>query len=199
MNEPKNPNLSANTQQQTELEFLHAVLSEDLSHPWNPYSPAAAEYLDRLESEADADLEDDIVIDSQWSQVSTLAAALWDAADARTNLSEMLAQKFGARMPRHLLGQLAGQAQAAADSGQALIDQLVVSAQAVLTGWDVVDLQVMARPALAMRSGQGESLEAMVESIRPVDWDELTEMEQARLALVIARYALAKLDTNSEN
>ncbi|MGD1859446.1 MAG: hypothetical protein ACFB0E_05685 [Leptolyngbyaceae cyanobacterium] len=199
MNEPTKPNLSVDTQQLTELELLHALLSEDISYPWNPYSPATAEYLDRLESGTDADFEDDSVMTSQWTQVSNLAAALWAPSDGQVGLAEMLAQKFGARMPSHLLTQLATQVQTAADSGQVLIDQLVQSAQSVLTGWSVDDLQVMARPALAMRSSQGNSLEAMVETIRPVDWDELTDVEQARLALAIARYALAKLDTDSQS
>jgi len=191
MNESTNPTPPVNAQQQAELELLHSVLSPASNHPWNPYSPATAEYVDRLE-QATADLLDDDAIDSQWSQVSTLAAALWTApADS---LVATLTQKFGRRMPPLLLTQIAHQARSAANSGQSLIDQLVASAQAALSDWDAGDLQVMARPmALAMRSGAAD-LEAVVASIPPADWEALSDMEQARLSLAIARYALAELD-----
>lgn len=194
MNESTRPTTPVNAQQQAELDLLHSVLSPATPHPWNPYSQETAEYLDRLEQTAAADL-DDAAIASQWSQVSALAAALWE--DAETNLLATLTQKFGARMPQHLLARLAGQAQAAAASGQALIDQLVTSARAALTQWDAGDLQVMARPmALAMRSGDADPVEAIVASIRSADWADLTDVEQARLSLAIARYALAELDAD---
>jgi hypothetical protein len=101
-------------------------------------------------------------------------------------------------MPQNLLNQLAANVQTAAQSGNALIDQLVASAQTVLSGWEADDLQVMARPpAMAMRGGQEEILDVTLQSIRQVDWEELSEVEQARLSLVVARYALGEL--SSEN
>ena len=191
MNESTNPATPTNAQQQAELDLLHAVLSPAPSHPWDSYSQTTAAYLNQLEHNA-VELVDDADIESQWSQVSALAASLWAGAD--TPLLAALTQKFGTRMPPSLLAQLASQAQSAANSGQALIDQLVTSAQAALTGWDVGDLQVMARPmALAMRSHDADPVEAVVQSIRPADWEALSEIEQARLSLAIARYALAEL------
>jgi len=195
MNESTNPTTPVSAQQQAELELLHSVLSPASSHPWNPYSPATAEYLDRLEQDT-ADLLEDAAIDSQWSQVSALAASLW--TPSADNLVATLTQKFGTRMPQQLLTQIAQQARTAADSGQALIDQLVASAQAALSGWDAGDLQVMARPmALAMRSGDADPVDAVVASLPTADWESLSEMEQARLSLAIARYALAELETDS--
>lgn len=194
MNESTNPATPVNAQQQAEQDLLHSVLSPAPSYPWDAYSQTTAEYLNQFEQDA-ADLWDDDAIASQWSQVSTLAASLW--AGAADRLLATLTQKFGARMPQPLLAQLSSQAQSAANSGQALMDQLIISAQAALTGWDAGDLQVMARPlSLAMRSGDADAVDAVVQSIRPADWEELTEIEQARLSLAIARYALAELDTD---
>ncbi|MGF1458638.1 MAG: hypothetical protein ACFBSG_06375 [Leptolyngbyaceae cyanobacterium] len=192
MNESSNSTTPANPQQQAELELLHSVLSQPSAHPWNPYDPQTAEYVDQLEQGVDADWDDAVV--SQWPQVSQLATALW-AESSVTALATALMQKFGARMPAQLLQQIAHQAQAVAGNGQALIDQLVVSTQTILTDWAVDDLQVMARPlALAMRSGQEESVDAMVQSLSASEWQDLSDVEQARLSLAIARYALAELD-----
>ena len=97
-------------------------------------------------------------------------------------------------MPAHLLQTLAASTQVVASDSGALINQLVTAAQSVLTGWDADDLNVMARPlAMAMRSGQEEILEVTLRSVRQTDWADLSEVEQARLSLAIARYALNEL------
>lgn len=192
MNESTNSATPDNAQQQAQLDLLHAVLNSESSLPWNPYSAATAQYLDHLEQDAAAALGDDVEVEAQWSRVTALAAALWEAPEA--SLVTALTQKFGSRMPQDLLAQLASQAQSAATSGQALIDQLVTTARAAVTDLMVDDLQVMARPmALSMRSGEADAVDTVVESIRPAAWDDLSEIEQARLSLAIARYALAEL------
>lgn len=192
MKESNKPGSQLSSQQRLELELLHSILDEDATtYPWNPYDPAAIAYLDKLESEFISELSDE-EFSSQWSQVSHMAEQLW--AEPSESLMAALAQKFGARVPTHLLNQLAASVQTAAQSGGALVDQLVASAQTVLSGWEVDDLQVMARPlAMAMRGGQEEILEVTLQSIRQVDWADLSEVEQARLSLVVARYALSEL------
>jgi hypothetical protein len=52
----------------------------------------------------------------------------------------------------------------------------------------------MGRPlAMAMRSGQDEALDMTLRSIPQTDWQNLPEIERARLSLVVARYALREL------
>jgi hypothetical protein len=193
MSESTNPAIPDNAQQQAQLDLLYSVLGSPQNLPWHPYSPATAQYFDQLEQTVADELGDDLEIASQWSQVSALATALWESSE--NNLLTTLTQKFGTRMPQALLTRLTAQVQAAANSGQALMDQLVTSTQAVITDFAVEDLQVMARPmAMAMRSGETETVDAVVQSIRTADWEDLSEMEQARLSLAIARYALAEID-----
>lgn len=193
MKESTNPGSRLTHQQRLQLELLHSVLDDDAAtYPWNPQDPAAIAYLDRLQAELPSgDLSED-EFDSKWQQVSQIAAQLWETPEP---LVAALAQKFGARIPTHVLNQLAASAQAASQSGRALIDQLVESAQSVLESWEADDLQVMARPlAMAMRgSGQEEILEVTLRSIRQVDWEDLSEVEQARLSLIAARYALGEI------
>ncbi|NJL85852.1 MAG: hypothetical protein HC886_07540 [Leptolyngbyaceae cyanobacterium SM1_1_3] len=77
-----------------------------------------------------------------------------------------------------------------------MLNQLVYCVEDILAAWDQADLQVMARPlALAMRDGQGEAVEVALRSVRPENWQALSGMEQARLTLAIARYAIAQLDS----
>ncbi|MEL6400286.1 MAG: hypothetical protein AAFR26_14650 [Cyanobacteria bacterium J06626_4] len=191
MNESTNPVSNLTPQQQIEQELLHSLLNQEEAYPWNLYDSATPQYLDRLEQASEAALIDE-ALDSKWQQVSQLAAQLWESPTQ--SLLATLTQKFGARMPAHLLQTLAASTQVVASDSGALIDQLVTAAQSVLTGWDADDLNVMARPlAMAMRSGQEEILEATLRSVRQTDWAALSEVEQARLSLAIARYALNEL------
>ncbi|MEM6434983.1 MAG: hypothetical protein AAF773_14200 [Cyanobacteria bacterium P01_D01_bin.115] len=191
MNESTNPVSNLTPQQQIEQELLHSLLNQEEAYPWNLYDPATPQYLEGLEQASEATLLDE-ALDSKWQQVSQLAAQLWESPTQ--SLLATLTQKFGARMPAHLLQTLAASTQVVASDSGALIDQLVTAAQSVLTGWDADDLNVMARPlAMAMRSGQEEILEVTLRSVRQTDWADLSEVEQARLSLAIARYALNEL------
>ncbi len=191
MKESTNPVPALTPEQRVELELLHSLLEEESSYPWNPADPAAAVVLDRLaQSFEEGELSPDI-FESQWSQVAQLAEQLWAQSDA---LTTRVAQRFATRMPKELVQQLVQAARATSNQGLALIDQLVASAQSVLTGWEVEDLQVMARPlALSMRGGQEEALTVMLRSVRETEWENLTEMEKARLSLAISRYILGEL------
>ena len=61
-----------------------------------------------------------------------------------------------------------------------------------MPGWDLEDLEVMARPlAYSMRGDKNDELENILATIEPVDWYNLSEVEQARLSLAIALYAIS--------
>ena len=193
MKESNNPVSRLTHQQNIELELLHSVLDDgEATYPWNPYDPMAIAYVDNLQKEGTAEALSEEEFDSKWDQVSQLAAQLWETPS--DSLLVALAQKFGTRMPANLLKQLAGTAQAVSQNGCALIDQLIDVTQAVLDSWETDDLKVMARPlAMAMRGGEDEILEITLRSIRSIDWEDLSEIEQARLSLVAARYALGEI------
>jgi hypothetical protein len=60
------------------------------------------------------------------------------------------------------------------------------------------DLYVLARPlAYAMR-GNDAPIESTLERVRSIEWDALSDVEQARLSLAIARFALAELEERRE-
>ena len=54
--------------------------------------------------------------------------------------------------------------------------------------------------AFAMRSsGAEEWVDAAVNSVRLADWEKLSPLEQARLSLAAARYAIAQVEGSVES
>lgn len=192
MKESNYPESPLTHQQRIELELLHSVLDSDAPYPWNPCSPSSDAYLGQLDEISESEEWSEDTFESKWNQVSAIAQQFW--SEPSSSLGFVLGEKFGARMPAHLLNQLTERVQEIAGNGQSLIDQLVASAQTILDGWETGDLYVMARPlAMSMRGGQDEILEVTLKSVQQTDWENLPEIEKARLSLAIARYALREL------
>jgi hypothetical protein len=62
----------------------------------------------------------------------------------------------------------------------------------ILPQWAEEDLQVLARPlAYAMREVDSEGTQLAMATKRP--WAQLSEIEQARVSLAVARYAISQL------
>lgn len=189
MKESTQPVSPLSSQTRAELEMLYAVLDDGIAYPWNPGDAATPAYYEQLDNALAPAEFTSADIESQWSRILQKAEALWEKAG--TELEASLVERFESRMPVTLLRQLAAKVQEMADSNLALIDQLVEVSQSILHDWSQDDLQVMARPlALAMRDGQGEAVEVALSTVREADWESLSEIEQARLGLAIARHAL---------
>jgi hypothetical protein len=160
-----------------------------ITYPWNPAEAEADEFFNSLEQEFELNLSDQEV--AQRSQVFFNHI---DQLFSATTLQTSLAHKFSS-VPQALLNAIARQAQHVAQTSVALADQLVQCVQDVLPEWAEDDLQVLARPlAYAMRGDDLNAVDSTINSIRPGTWDDLSETEQARMSLAIARYALGKIE-----
>jgi hypothetical protein len=96
------------------------------------------------------------------------------------------------------LQRLATSATTLARSGQPLIDQLVTCVHDLLPTWDTADLAVLARPlAYSLRDGRGEIVDLNLQAIPTTAWDDLSELDQARLTLTIASVALKTAATGA--
>lgn len=157
-----------------------------IAYPWNPAE--AEEFFEAIEPcfpLADHDLDDRA--DAFFSHL--------DGLFATTTLEASLTQKF-ASVPQALIAAIARQAQQVAYSSSTLADQLVRCVQDVLPQWAEDDLHVFARPlAYAMRD-DADPIETTIQNLRSDDWNRLSEIEQARLSLAIARYALNEIERN---
>lgn len=184
------------SQARAELELLDCLLTADAtSYPWNPANPEAQAYFAALEEEvAQSWGTDDFSpyidqlsaqLDAVWDAYPTSVAALFPAA---------VEQRLLAQLPATLLDGLVQQAQGAIAQANTLADQLVLAVQSFFPTWDPSDLQVLARPyAYAMRDvAEVDPLEGALQSLPSEDWDSLSEIEQARLSLAIARYIISQ-------
>lgn len=179
------------SQCQTELDdLLEAVLGADdrVSYPWNPADSGAEAYF--------AELEQDFTLDGlQPEELTARSQVLFN------QLNQMWAQmslskRFAAHVPQRLLDTIVQQAQQVISTNLSLADQLVQCVREIMPAWDEDDLRVLARPlAYAMRGAETDNnLESTLGSVRSTEWASLSEIEQARLSLAIARYALANLN-----
>lgn len=171
-----------------EIEVAETPTSK-ISYPWNPSEPSAESFLSELEQEFSLDNWDDSEIAQRSQSFFGQLDALWSATDLKTTLG----QKFAA-VPQSLLATIARQAQKVVETSNSLADQLIECVQDVLPSWAEDDLQVLARPlAYAMRGDAADVVDAMVNSVGAIAWSDLSETEQARMSLAIARYAIDQL------
>ena len=178
---------------ETEMDLLYQLLDSRSNYPWNPQDPESERLLaDSDVSWSEAETADAIA--SGWQTLSAQLDSFWAQQSQGTEgLVDLLAHQFSSRMPRALLQQIARQAAAVAQAGQPMMEQLLQCTQDVLDNWNVNELQVLARPlAYSLRDGRGEVLDLHLRSIRQAEWSSLSSIEQARLSLAIASFALQK-------
>lgn len=189
---------------QPELELLQLVLQEPIAYPWNPTDADTEEYFTALEQEvlnAGWSIEElteqgqvlASCLDQAWASLQPASDTVVDSLVSRM-LSAGLFQQFASQVPQQIFKGIVERARQVMASSTSLSDQLVECAQVCLPTWATEDLQVLARPfAYAMRSGETEMLEVALRSVRSAAWTELSGVEQARLSLAIARYAISQL------
>ncbi|HEY9710988.1 MAG TPA: hypothetical protein V6D48_22465 [Oculatellaceae cyanobacterium] len=185
-------------------ELLEALLQPDEDfYPWNPAELEAEAYFAELERGfflSDWQDEEEINSASQalFNQLNECWAPKVSSVTDRLKLS--LSERFGALIPQAWLEAIANQAQQIVQSHLSFADQLVLCVEPVLPNWAQEDLLVFARPwAYAMR-GTSESLQETSVADRPVEWSQLSQIEQVRLTLAVAHSALVELqDSNNES
>ncbi|MEG4083976.1 hypothetical protein [Microcoleus sp. POL10_C6] len=177
------------SQTQAQMELLATIVQTDVAYPWNPAQLESESYLAALEQEfalSDSFSDSDIALKSQvlFSQLEQV----W----LTTALHKSLREKF-ARVPQDFLASIAQSVQNATVKYQSLADQMVECVLDILPQWAEEDLQVLARPlAYAMRDVDSEGGELVMATTRP--WAQLSEIEQARVSLAVARYAISQLE-----
>jgi hypothetical protein len=168
--------------------------SATIPYVWNPAAPESEPFFTALEQDISLDgwATDEVATRSStfFAQVNQL----WSAA----TLQETLIQRFASRVPQQFLASIANRAQQVLSSSVSLADQLVQCVQETLPNLAEDDLYVLARPFAHAMRGNESSVEATFDRVRSIEWDALSEVEQARLSLAIARYALSELEAKRE-
>ncbi len=184
-------------------ELLKALLEpDDAPYPWNPADSESEAYFVQAEQEFVVEdwLDQEIAarsstfftqLDQLWSATTPTAYA---AGITNVTLQTHLRSEFAARIPQGWLDAIANTAHQIFSIEQSIADQLVQCVQSLLPNWTEEDLVVLARPfAYAMRGSQMADIEIVLGEVQPEDWAMLSEIEQARISLAIARYALEQL------
>jgi hypothetical protein len=167
-------------------EFLEVLLNEETCYPWNPADPETETYFEQLEQNFSLiDSCDAEELESQSERFFTCLHQCWENS-ATDRVKYNVIQRFSHLVPCNWIDAIAKQATCTISNNLSGIDRLVACVKPLLSDWDIEDLQVFARPlAYTMR---GEI------SVKAVPWDELSEIEKARLTLKIAQEVLIELE-----
>lgn len=190
---------SEELQNQAAHDLLEILLLEDEPpYVWNPGEPESEAYLAELEQAFRLDDWSEPEIMTRSHSFLNQLNQLWTKSKSLAPLKALqaaLSSRFATQMPSAWLEAIATQATELVTSNLSLAERLVQCVHQLLPSWGEEDLQVFARPlAYAMRGAEDEAIESTLRMIRPLDWNELSSMEQARLSLAIARYAFNELE-----
>ncbi len=193
---------------QVDLEFLETLLeeSDNATYPWNPADKESEAYFHELEQQFVMHdlLEDELTtrsqsfyshLDTLWSGISnTIYYNCSTESGYAVDLQETLHNNFAACVPQAWLNAIAKKAAEIFAPHQSMGEQLVECVQSVLPTWGSDDLLVLARPfAYSMRSSEPQNAASVISNLDNREWTTLSEIEQAKVSLAIAYYALNQL------
>jgi hypothetical protein len=182
-------------QHQSEAELMDGLLAAStIEYPWNPGDPDTADYYAQTDRHFSLDDWSDAEIAQKSQSLYARIESAWETIDLDATASSLatLTTKFGTRVPHQWLAQIAANVSKIATSNLEPVDRLVGSVQDLLANWATEDLLVMARPyAFAMRCDLG--VDDPDKIVRPLAWAELSELERAKLTILIAQYAIDAL------
>ncbi|MGQ9872902.1 hypothetical protein [Leptodesmis sp.] len=177
-------------------------------YPWNPADPASEAFF------TDSDIPS-IFADWQEEEIAERSQSFFNRLEqvwAPISLQSRLAERFSTRIPHSLLAAIAQQAQAALSNTQKalntslsvadqLSEQLVQCVQGIIPTLAAEDLYVLARPlAYQMRNGGLQNaIDTTLAQVPQTDWEQLSEMQRARLSLAIARFAIHELQASQDD
>ncbi len=189
-----------NLEIQAEWDLLNILFSGEQPYPINPYTPEAEAYF--LEQEA-PDFVAEVFTKAELTERSQHFMGQMNHLWSATRLQTSLLQRFAEQIPDELLNRLAQVAtritEQVSSRSLSLGEQLVHCVQELLPQWPEEDLQVLARPfAYAMRGAEPDGVELSGATVGSTSWSELSEIEQARTCLAIARYALLEVLSDQE-
>ncbi len=200
--------------QQIELELLEALLdSEDINYPWDPADQETEDFFREIELQFESKLGMGEFLDAElptrsqafheqldclWSNVTTNQHYNHNTSGSIiTSLKENLQSLMASRVPQNWIEKIAEKAAEIFSPTKSMGEQLALCAKAVLPNLGTDDLLVLARPySYAMRNSNSEaqSLESALNKVGEHEWKQLSEIEQARVSLAVAYYALRQLN-----
>ena len=161
-----------------------------VSYPLNPAD--SQDWLEELSSHSLLDCWSEAELDERSTTFFGGMDQLW-----APDLVAVLSQKF-VTVPQEMLSFIAlrasqlaktsvEQVEQAGGLARDLADQLIACTQSILPQWAEDDLRVFARPLVYAMRGESPKTD-----VPEKDWASMSEIEQAKLTLTIAKYAMAQ-------
>jgi hypothetical protein len=191
------PQFTPQTSSEAEADLMNCLLAAStIDYPWNPADPEAADYYAATDLSFDLDDWSEAELNNRAHSFFDRVRDCWansPSPEPAVSPLEALTAKFGSRVPQQWLAKIAANVGTVASSNLEPVEQLVQSVRDLLSNWATDDLLVMARPyAYAMRCNPGVDNPETI--VRPVEWTELSELERAKLTILIAQYAIDNSD-----
>ena len=176
-----------------QIEAIEAPMAT-VSYPLNPAN--SQDWLAELSSNSSNSLLD-------WfseTELDERSTAFFGGMDQlwAPDLVAVLSRKF-MTVPQEMLSAIALRAsqlaktsvEQASDLAGDLADQLIACTQSLLPQWAEDDLRVFARPLVCAMRGDLPKTD-----VQGKDWASMSEIEQAKLTLTIAKYAMAQAQSD---
>jgi hypothetical protein len=177
-----------------EIDLLNAISHSDSIYPWEPAVQTTEFYFDNLATISDVTAS---LSEQELNERSHQFFQQLEQTYTLISVEQSVLNKFAPFAPENILKKLSSVvsevvSQVARISGNlSLSDQLVHCVNEILPQWSLEDLEVLARPyAYAMRSSNNDMIESTVQSLNDSSWENLSDLEQVRLSLAIALYAI---------
>jgi hypothetical protein len=135
-------------------------------------------------------------LDCLWSNIATKQHYNCKTGSSMiVSLKENLQAAMASRVPQKWIEKIAEKAAEIFSPTTSMGEQLALCAKAVLPNLGTDDLLVLARPySYAMRNSEAQSLESALNKVGEHEWKQLSEIEQARVSLAVAYYALRQIN-----
>lgn len=175
-----------------EMELLSLLIeSGDEIYPWDSTSAIAEAYFSQAEQSTTGSWLEQELIAAAPNYLSQLDKQ-WQAITPIQSLQAKLFAQFASQVPQEWLAAISRQASQVVQSQKSLGAQLVQCVQDLVPNCLEEDLLVLGRPyAYAMRSNQ--SVAPIQLEFAAEQWATLSEIQQAKISLAIARYALEQI------
>ncbi|MUL36157.1 hypothetical protein [Gloeocapsopsis dulcis] len=183
-----------------QLDLLAALLSsENATYPWNPADPEAVIYFEEQDQLAIELLSEEEIkarsqhLYSKLEQVWDKATPNWNNSFDNVSCRRDWQNHFITFVPQSWLEAIAHQAQQVFPTESSLAEKLVECVCGLLPSLVEEDLLVLACPFAATTRNAKQESENVISHLQHRKWDELSEIEQAKASLAIARYTLAQM------
>lgn len=178
-----------NIKRQLYQDLCYSLLSETEPYPWSPET--AEGYYEQLDTTSDIQAYLDSPAATQRSQEFFNEINQLYPPNPFQRVNQALVKQFGELVPLSWLEAIAQQGQNHFQDTTSQIDKLLNCVQPLLSNWLPDDLAVFARPVANTMRGK--------QTLPQKNWTELSEVEQARLTLLIAKVAIESYQNQSDS